>query len=285
MGSDFDRMYYQTLGIVFNGGKGSGNHAPGQGRGVGKPSNSVKISSGQPSWRPSVKIENHLSFINKKAKSTSTEYLRICDKDGNLLIDKKGDKNHVSFHLTDEEIQDTVSSHNHPTKEIDSTFSYLDIEQFSKGMKQTRAVTKNVIFSLTDIGDSSTKKIRLSKLAEDFYKRFGNHLRSEVVMERYEPKDYEKYKDFESKVKRKFVEMKKEYERKMKTGLPFYTETFLRSSYNELEQFKKDSLSQLNKMKLQTQRKAYRKYNDAKIDFLNNSLNYGIEFRIDRNNS
>lgn len=84
MANDFDIAFYKTLGIALNGGPGSGNFNPGQGRGVGKPSNGGSVS--HDSRRSPRSIYNGDEITVKIGDKTYTGTLQFKDGDDALYV-------------------------------------------------------------------------------------------------------------------------------------------------------------------------------------------------------
>lgn len=108
----------------------------------------------------SEKITNQITLVEDEIRMNKNhETAVVIDKDGNILIDKRGAKYSVSFTKQEvEQMKDAILTHNHPRgwafKEnqigrIGNSFSYPDIElAIVQDLAEIRAVTPLYTFSL-----------------------------------------------------------------------------------------------------------------------------------------
>lgn len=99
-----------------------------------------------------------LNRIIQKTKNLKNEQYRIVDKDGNVLLEKKGDNHSVSATVGEKRdfMEGSVSIHNHPTG---GTFSSSDFSDFGYGATDIFATSPEGTYRLSakDVNSKGSK--------------------------------------------------------------------------------------------------------------------------------
>lgn len=90
-----------------------------------------------------------LGKIIKKTANLKKEQYRIIDKDGNVLLEKKGDKSSVASTVGEhrENLPGNISIHNHPEG---GTFSTADLSDFGYGAQEIVVASPEGTYSLVN---------------------------------------------------------------------------------------------------------------------------------------
>lgn len=94
-----------------------------------------------------------LKEIERKTRNLKNEQLRVVDRDGNVILHKKGDSGSVSCTLGEarETVPGNIHIHNHPNKYIGGTFSPDDLSTLGHNPTEMRAVAKEGTYILREI--------------------------------------------------------------------------------------------------------------------------------------
>ena len=140
-GTNLQRLITATK--LSNGGPGSGRYPAGSG---GQHECSEVTRSGAPS-SANPKLRSAMESVEAEIRDQPTENLRVFDKEGNLILEKAGDRTNVG--ITGEDRQAMFQgylTHNHPVGTSFSAPDYLTAQHAD--LSEIRAVTKTNTFTL-----------------------------------------------------------------------------------------------------------------------------------------
>lgn len=95
----------------------------------------------------SIKQDRTIKGLVKRTQNLKKEQYRIIDADGNVVLEKKGDKHSVAATVGEKRdfLKGNISLHNHPEG---GTFSAADFSDFGYGAREIVAATPEVTYRL-----------------------------------------------------------------------------------------------------------------------------------------
>lgn len=99
---------------------------------------------------PTEAQEKTLKGIESRTRNLKKEQLRVVDREGNVVMQKQGDKNSVSYSVGEarDNFPGNVTIHNHPDG---GTFSTPDLSDFGYGATEIRAASPEGTYSLRNL--------------------------------------------------------------------------------------------------------------------------------------
>ena len=103
---------------------------------------------------PSEAQSKTLKGIESRTRNLKKEQFRVVDRDGEVVMQKQGDKNSVSYSIGEarEHFPGNITIHNHPDG---GTFSTADLSDFGHGATEIRAATPEGTYTLRDMAHGS----------------------------------------------------------------------------------------------------------------------------------
>lgn len=208
---------------------------------------------------------NKLKSIARKTKNLKNEQLRIVDREGNVVLEKKGDK--ISVTCTVGEMRavawGNISIHNHPAG---GTFSPADLRQFGYGVTEIRAACPEGTYILRNLNYGRNSK----KSWYDLQQAYMLFEEKKVLKSSNHP---ERYKQKYAKYSNEYKSIFDEFQKRKAEG----------ASSEEL----KALIDKHNKLRVEVQKKV-----DAEIRaedvlphhkwFVKNAAKYGFEYVLEK---
>lgn len=176
---------------------------------TGKVSSKVKAFKYE---RPEAQTKTLKSLIRKTANLKNEQY-RIIDQNGNVVLEKKGDRHSVAAKLGEkrEHMPGNISLHNHPNG---GTFSPDDLSDFGTHAKEIVVAGRDGVYSLANANwDDPMKrtngwvpmKEKLEKAMEEDprfedYRMEDYKLRNKIAQEQRDAGKFEKYDQIQSEL-------------------------------------------------------------------------------------
>lgn len=115
-----------------------------------KEAKSTKSSPKQPQFTRPAAQDKAIKRLAKRTANLKNEQYRIVDKDGKVVLEKKGDRHSVAATVGEkrEYLKDAVSLHNHPDG---GTFSPDDLSDFGYGATEMIIATPEGTYTLTNL--------------------------------------------------------------------------------------------------------------------------------------
>lgn len=145
----------------------------------------MKVKSGlSRNGRQETKAEKAIRSFEERVRDDDLEHMVVMDRDGNIIAESVGEADSVDVGLSDDQIKDMITSHNHPdwvledgTKIVNGVFSPDDITSMAMSDEyESRVVTslRTYILRRKDFNDSSGRK-PFARAYEAFWEKAEAH--------------------------------------------------------------------------------------------------------------